>query len=167
MSWIKTAFVVAALGGTVLPPGMAQAQAQAQVPGQMQGSPFIGRWHLNLGQSTRPPGETLPADLSTDIIRLDAMHVRWSTMTTDAKGQKGMQTFDTPGNGEFYSLDGDTMVSHQLSPTRLQSTFKDADGQTDVLTCTLSANVRTMRCNGVVTHQDGSVATYVDVFDRV
>lgn len=157
MSWIKTGFIVAALGGAVLPLGAAQAQS----------SPFIGRWHLNIGQSTRPQGESPPADLSTDIARLDDMHVHWSTTTTDAKGQKSVETFDTPGNGEFYSLDGDTMVSHQLSLTRVQSTFKDANGQTDVLTCTLSNDARKMSCSGVITHQDGSVANYVDVFDRV
>ena len=156
MSWSRTGFVVAALGGMALPLGAAQAQS----------SPFVGHWHLNIGQSSRPQGETPPTDLSTDIARVDSMHVHWSTTTTDAKGQKDVETFDTPGNGEFYSLDGYTMVSHRLSPTTLQSTYRDANGQTDVLTCTLGDSARKMTCNGVVTHQDGSVANYTDVFDR-
>ncbi len=149
------------LSGTVavLAPGIAAAQGQA--------SPFSGTWHLNAAVSKPAPGETLPSDLTTDIGRVDSAHVHWSTTATSPKGEKIVHTFDNPGNGEFYSLDGTTMVSHTVSPTRLQSTFRDNHGQSDVLTCTLSGNARQMTCGGVITHQDGSVAPYTDVFDRI
>ena len=157
MSWIRTGLVLAALGGVALSPGAARAQV----------SPFVGTWHLDAAHSTRPAGETPPAELSTDITRVDPMHVHWSTTTTDAHGQKDVETFDTPGNGEFYSLDGSTMVAQRLAPDSLQSTYRDADGQTDAVTCTLSDDARSMTCAGVITHQDGSVARYTDVFNRV
>ena len=139
--------------------GVAHAQGQA--------SGFVGRWQLNVAQSKPAPGETPPANLTTQIDRMDAAHVRWTTTTTDRAGQKDVETFDNPGNGEFYSLNGYTMVSHKLAGSIVQSTFRDDSGQTDVLSCTLANNGRQMVCNGVVTHGDGSTVSYNDVFDRV
>ena len=136
-------------------------------PVHAQASPFVGLWHLDVAQSKPAPGETAPADLTTRIDRVDTQHVRWTTTTTDGRGQKDVETFDNPGNGEFYSLNGYTMVSHRVSAGALQSTYRDDRGQTDTLTCMLSADARQMTCNGVVTHQDGSVVRYTDVFDRM
>jgi hypothetical protein len=158
MVWMRVGVVVMALSAAVvLQSGPARAQA----------SPFIGQWHLNTSLSKAAPGETPPSDLVTQIDRMDTAHVHWTTTSTDGQGQKDVETFDTPGNGEFYSLDGSTMVSHKLSPSTVQSTYRDASGQTDVLTCTLSGNARQMTCNGVITHQDNSVVHYTDVFDRM
>ena len=122
---------------------------------------------LNMAQSKPAPSETAPAKLMTQIDRMDIAHVHWTTTTTDAQGQKDIETFDNPGNGEFYSLNGYTMVSHKLSPSMVQSTYREDSGQTDVLSCTLVNNARQMTCNGVITHQDGSTVRYTDVFDRV
>ncbi len=156
---MRVGYVVVALSGAVaiLAPGLARAQS----------SPFIGQWHLNTSLSKAAPGETPPSDLTTQIDRMDTAHVHWTTTSTDGQGQKDVETFDVPGNGEFYSLDGSTMVAQKLGASTVQSTFRDASGQTDVLTCTLSGNARQMTCNGVITHQDGSVVRYTDVFDRM
>ena len=137
--------------------------ARAQTPA----SGFVGRWQLNLAQSKSVSGEVPPGNLLTQIDRADAEHVHWSTTTTDAQGQKDVETFDNPGNGQFYSLDGYTMVSHTLSPSSLVSTFKGSGGQTDVLTCTLSGAGKRMTCIGVITNTDKSIAQYTDVVDRV
>ncbi len=138
-----------------------RASAQASPP-----SAFVGTWQLNVSQSRQAPGETPPASLVTRIDRADPLHVRWSTTITDAQGQKDMQTFDTPANGEFYSMNGTTLVAHRIGPSTLQSTFKEGDGQTDQVTCTLSANANQMTCIGQITNPDGSTAQYTDVFDR-
>ena len=159
MSWIRVGCAVAALYGVaVLPAPAARAQGTP--------SPFIGSWRLNAAQSKPAPGEAPPADLMTNITRMDNAHVQWTTTSTDAQGQKDTETFDNPGNGEFYSLNGYTMVSHHISPSSVQSTFRDASGQTDVLSCSLAAGARQMTCSGVITHADGSVVRYTDVFDR-
>jgi hypothetical protein len=149
------ASVVAA--AALLPPNLAQAQESA----------FAGRWHLNKSLSTLPPGEAVPADLVTDIQRADSQHMRWSITIVDEKGQTHAETFDTPANGEFYSINADTSVAFRLAGSGLQATFKDSDGQTDTLTCTLSGDRRRMTCNGTLTQQNGTVRRYVDVFDRV
>jgi hypothetical protein len=39
-------------------------------------------------------------------------------------------------------------------------------GQTDTLTCNLSANHRKMACNGMIDNGDGRTTSYVDVYDR-
>ena len=150
--------VTALAAASALLPGQARAQADA--------GGFVGRWQLDVAQSRPAPGEAAPAGLTTQIERMDAAHVRWTTTTTNAQGQKDVETFDNPGNGEFYSLNGYTMVAHRLSPDSVQSIFRDDDGQTDTLTCTLGGNGRRMTCNGAIAHQDGSAARYTDVFDR-
>ncbi len=158
MTWMRVGCVVLAAAGLV---PLQAVQAQSQTSG------FVGKWQLNLGQSKPAPGETAPASLMTQIDRMDAAHVHWTTTTTNAQGQKDVETFDNPGNGEFYSLNGYTMVNHKLSPSMVQSTFRDDSGESDVLSCTLANNARQMTCNGLVTHPDGSTSRYTDVFDRV
>ena len=157
---MRLGYLVAAALSTALAflPGPVRAQGEA--------SGFIGRWQLNVAQSRPAPGEAAPAGLLTQIERMDAAHVRWTTTSTDAQGQKDVETFDNPGNGEFYSLNGYTMVAHRLGPDSVQSTFRDDGGQTDTLTCTLGGNGRLMTCDGVVTRQDGPAVRYTDVFDR-
>ena len=98
---------------------------------------------------------------------MDPAHVHWSTTTVNVKGKKDVQVFDNPGNGEFYSLNSHVMVSHTLGAGSLKSVYRDNAGQSDVLTCTLSAEGQRMTCNGLVTHRDGSVVRYTDVFDRL
>ncbi len=147
--------------------GLAVAAAAAAQPAAGQGqSPFAGHWHWNKTQSVLPPGESPVNDLITDIDRVDSAHVRWSMTTIDAKGRKGVESFDTPANGEFYPISADTMAAFILTPSSIQGTFKDSTGQVDVLTCTLSGGGAKMTCNGAMTLQDGTVAHYTDVFDR-
>ncbi len=150
---------MAALSGGACLPLPASAQGQA--------SPFVGTWHLNAALSKAAPGETLPGDLTTEISRVDPAHVRWSTISVNAKGEKDVRVFDNPGNGEFYSFSPYVMVSHRIGPDSLQSVYRDNAGQSDALTCTLSAAGRQMTCAGLVTHRDGSVVRYTDVFERV
>lgn len=160
MNWIPFRVLAVALytGAAAFPAHTASAQSPA--------SPFLGTWQLNAQQSRPAPGEVASASLVTTIDRVDPLHVRWSTTVTDVQGHKDVETFDTPGNGEFYTLNGTTMVSHRISLATLQSTFKDVGGQTDEVNCTLSANARQMTCAGVITHEDGTTLQYSDVFDR-
>ena len=161
MNFTRVSCLLLAMCGA---PGLLVSHAaRAQAPAQG----FVGRWQLNMAQSKFAPGEVPPGSLLTQIDRADAEHVHWSTTTTNAQGKKDVETFDNPGNGQFYSLDGYTMVSHTLSPSSLVSTFRDSSGQTDVLTCTLSAAGAQMTCAGVITHPDKSVVRYVDLFDRI
>ena len=162
MNSMRMGYLVAASISTVaaFPVNHTQAQTQGEASG------FIGKWQLSMAQSRPAPGETLPTSIVTQIERMDTAHVRWSTTTINAQGQKDVETFDNPGNGEFYSLNGYTMVAHRLSTTAVQSIFRDDTGQTDVLTCTLARNGRQMTCLGVVTHSDTSKVQYTDVFDR-
>ena len=43
-----------------------------------ESSPFVGRWHWNREQSTLPPGEPAPADLTNEISRAGSDHLTWS-----------------------------------------------------------------------------------------
>lgn len=129
-------------------------------------NPFVGRWHWDRAQSKLPAGEALPADMVADFSRVDAKHVRWRITVTDAQGQQSVESFDTPANGEFYPVNADTMVALRLGRSTLQATFKGPQGQTDALTCTVSADRQTMTCNGRMTRADGQTQSYVDVYER-
>jgi hypothetical protein len=54
-----------------------------------------------------------------------------------------------------------------VNASLLQSTFKGPNGQTDTLTCALSADRRKMTCRGAVSDGNGRITAYVDVFDRM
>lgn len=140
----------------------------ASLPGRAQApaSPFLGTWHLNVAQSKAAPGETPPKDLTARIERVDPAHLRWTTISVGPDGKQDVQTHDNPANGEYYSLNGYVMVAHRIGADSLESTYRDSSGQTDVLRCTLAGDIRLMTCNGLVTHQDGSIVRYTDVFDR-
>ena len=129
-------------------------------------SPFVGKWRLNKAQSKLPPGEMMPGDMVADFSRVDSAHVRWSVTVTDAQGRPMVQSFDTPANGEFYPVSGDTTAAFNLTESALQATFKGPAGETDAMTCVVSTDHRKMTCNGVLTGGNGKSATYVDVYDR-
>ena len=130
-------------------------------------SSFVGRWHWNRAQSTPPPGEPVPKDLTLEISRVDSTHVKWSLTVLAAQNQTSVETFDTVANGEFYPISSDTTAAFTLTGNTLQATFKGPTGQTDSLTCTLAANQRKMTCKGVLSGGDGRTATYVDVYERM
>ena len=130
-------------------------------------SGFVGRWHLNRAQSILPPGEPVPSDVIAEILRADSTHVRWSLTVIAAQGQNSVETFDAVANGEFYPINSDTTAAFRLNGNLLQSTFKGPSGQTDTLTCTLSADQRKMTCRGALSDGDGRTTNYVDVYDRM
>jgi hypothetical protein len=130
-------------------------------------SGFVGRWHLNRAQSILPPGEPAPSDVIAEILRADNTHVRWSLTVIAAPGQNSVETFDAVANGEFYPINSDTTAAFRLNGNRLQSTFKGPSGQTDTLTCTLSADQRKMTCSGALSDGNGQTTNYVDVYDRM
>lgn len=130
------------------------------------GSPFAGRWHWNRALSKLPPSESVPGDTTLDISRVDSAHVRWSITITNAQGRAAAESFDTPANGEFYPISSDTTASFRLTGTTLEATFKGPSGESDALSCALSADRKTMTCNGALTGEDGKTETYVDVYDR-
>ena len=122
-------------------------------------APFVGHWHWNRAESKLPAGEPVPADLTADFTRVDNTHVKWRITVTSAQGQKSVESFDTPANGEFYPINSDTTASFHVNGGTLQAIFKGAAGQSDTLTCTLSADQRKMTCNGALTGTDGKTET--------
>jgi hypothetical protein len=136
-------------------------------PAWADGSAFVGRWHLNRTQSTLPPGEPVPSDVTAEISRVDSTHVQWSLTVLASQGQTSVETFDAVANGEFYPINSDTTAAFSLIGNTLQATFKGPTGQTDTMTCTLVADQKKMTCNGVLSSGDGRTTTYVDVYDRM
>ena len=151
-------YIVLVLVGTVTCLPSARAWAEA--------SPFVGRWHYNKALSTLRPGEASASNLVAEISRVDSTHLRWSVTTRDSQGKDDVESFDIPANGEFYPISEDAAASFRVSGTTLQAMFKDQNGQSDAMTCTLSSNQAKMTCNGLITQVDGKTAKYVDVFDR-
>jgi hypothetical protein len=128
---------------------------------------FVGRWHWNRAQSTPPPGEPVPNDVTAEISRADGAHVKWSLTVLASQGQPNVETFDVVANGEFYPISGDTTAAFRLTGNTFQATFKGPTGQTDDLTCTLAADQKKMTCKGVLSDGASHVTNYVDVFDRM
>ena len=143
--------------GIVLATGSAWADSSA----------FVGRWHLNQAQSVLPPGEPVPKDVIAEISRADSTHVKWSLTVVAAQGQTSVETFDAVANGEFYPINSDTTAAFSLNGSLLKATFKGPSGQTDTLTCTLSADQREMTCRGALSDGDGRTTNYIDVYDRM
>jgi hypothetical protein len=130
-------------------------------------SPFVGRWHLNSAESILPSGEPAPKDLIAAISQADSTRVRWSLTVVSAQGQRNVETFDVVANGEFYPLNSDTTAAFTVNGSLLQSTFKGPNGETDTLSCALSADQKKMTCRGALSDGNGRTTTYVDVFDRM
>jgi len=132
-----------------------------------ENSPFVGRWHLNRVESVLPPGEPVRKDLIADFSQAGSARVRWSLTVVAAQDQSNVETFDAVANGEFYPINSDTTAAFTVNDSLLQSTFRGPNGQTDTLTCGLSADQRKMTCRGALSDRNGRTATYVDVFDRM
>ena len=130
-------------------------------------SSLLGRWHWNRAQSTMPPGEPVPNDLTVEISRVDSTHVKWSLTVLVAQGRKNVEAFDTPANGEFYPVSSDTTAAFRLGDGSLQATFKGSSGGTDTLTCTVAADRKKMTCKGMLIDGEGRATNYVDVYDRM
>ena len=130
-------------------------------------SAFVGRWHWNRAQSNPPAGEPVPNDVIAEISRADTTHVRWSLTVVAAQGQTSVETFDAVANGEFHPINSDTTAAFSLNGNLLQSTFKGPSGETDTLTCTLSADQKKMTCRGALSDEDSRTTNYVDVYDRM
>jgi hypothetical protein len=141
--------------------------ALAASPAWADTSPFVGRWHWNQAQSTLPPGEPVPSDVTAVISRADSTHLKWSLTVLAPPAQPNVETFDAPANGEFYPVSSDTSAAFRLIGSALQATFKGPKGQTDVMTCTLAADQKTMSCSGALDDGEGHSANYVDVYDRM
>ena len=132
-----------------------------------ESSSLLGRWHWNGAQSTMPPGEPVPTDLTVEISRVDSTHVKWSLNVLAAQGRKNVEAFDTPANGEFYPVSSDTTAAFRLGEGSLQATFKGSSGETDTLTCTVAADRKKMTCKGTLIDGEGRATNYVDVYDRM
>ena len=128
-------------------------------------SPFVGRWHWNPAQSTLPPGATTPKDVVTEIVQADAGAVSWSVTIVMPDDQRHVMTFKAGPSPE--RLGGDTTVTVRLSDDTLQTTFNGDGGQSDTLTCTVSANHNQMTCKGVLSDSRNHSVSYVDVYDRM
>ena len=153
------------LRGTTVIVGLCAALTAGSAWGES--SPFVGRWHWNRAQSTLPPGEPGPTDLTNEISRADGTFVTWSVTIVTPDGQPHAVTFDAAANGESYRISSDTTASARLTRDTLQATFKGATGQSDAQTCTVSRDQRQMTCRGVLTDQNGHTVNYVDVYDRM
>src|SRR5260370_20697992 len=111
---------------------------------------FVGRWHWNRTQPTRPAGEPVLNDVTAEISRVDSTHVQWSLTVLASQGQTSVETFDAVANGEFYSINSDTTAAFSLIGNTLQATFKGPTGQTDTMTCTLVAAQKKMTYKGAL-----------------
>jgi hypothetical protein len=132
-----------------------------------ESSPFVGRWHWNRVQSTLPPGEPAPNDLTSEISRADGNRLTRSATIVTLDGQPEVVTFDAPADGRAYPVGSDTTASLRVTGDTLQATFTEPDGQSDAQTCTVAADQKQMTCRGVLTEGDGQTVTYVDVYDRM
>ena len=132
-----------------------------------EGSPFVGRWHLNKTQSTLPPGEAAPNDFIHEISRADDSRVQWAITVIAADGRSYVETFDATASGAAHPLGNGTTVSFTLSGSTLRAAFKGPAGQSDVQTCTLSSDEKQMTCHGLLTGAKGPIVRYVDVYDRM
>ena len=130
-------------------------------------SSLVGRWHWNRAQSTMPPGEPVPTDLTVDITRVDSTHVKWTLTVLAEQGRKNVEAFDTPANGEFYPVSSDTTAAFHLGESSLQATFKGPSGETDSLTCTVATDRKQMTCKGTLVDGQGRTTSYADVYDRM
>ena len=130
-------------------------------------SPFVGKWHWNRAESVLPPGEPVPNDVTAEISRADAMHLKWSLTILADQGQQNIETYDAPANGEFYPVSSDTTAAFRLTGNTIQATFKGSSGETDTLTCTLATDQKKMTCPGTLADGKGHTTNYVDVFDRM
>jgi hypothetical protein len=129
---------------------------------------FVGRWHWDRAQSTVPPGEPAPDDVTIEISRADRSHLSWSlTVLTSRDSGPHVETFDAPADGEFRPINSDTTASFRLTGGTLQATFKGPTGQLDAMTCTLSTNNKMMTCNGATSRGAGQTTRYVDVYDKM
>jgi hypothetical protein len=141
--------------------------ALAVGPALADSTSFVGRWHWNRAQSSPPAGEPVPNDVVAEISRADSMHVTWSLTVLATQGQTSVETFDAVANGEFYPINSDTTAAFGLNGNLLKATFKGPSGQTDILTCSLSADQKKMTCKGALRDGDGRMTNYVDVYDRM
>jgi len=136
-------------------------------PAWAESSPFVGRWHWNRTQSTLPAGEPAPKDVMAEISRMDRTHVKWTLVVLSGQGQSSVESFDAVADGEFYPVTTNTTAAFRVMGSALQATFKGPIGETDTLTCTLSADRNKMTCKGVLSDGEGRTATYVDIYDRM
>ena len=130
-----------------------------------QDSALVGRWHWNQAKSTLPPGATAPKDVVSEISRADGGAVSWSVTIVTPDNQRHVMTFKAGADPERVA--SDTTASARLSGDTLQTTFNGDAGQSDVLTCSVSANHDQMTCKGVLSDGRGHSVYYVDVYDRV
>jgi hypothetical protein len=147
--------------------GMGLCVALAASTAWADSSPFVGRWHWNRAQSTMPPGEPVPSDVTAEISRADTAHLKWSLTVVDSQNQQNVETFDAPANGEFYPINSDTTAAFRLAGSTLQGTFKGPAGEMDDLTCTVGSDQKTMTCKGVLSDGQGHTTNYADVYDRM
>lgn len=144
----------------------AGAAACAATPAQE--TAFVGRWHWDRAQSAAPPGEPVPNDVTIDILRADPGHLTWSVTVLPTPGSgPQVETYDAPADGTFRPINSDTLAASRVTGSLLQVTFKGPSGQSDTLTCTLSASDKQMSCSGAISDGDGRTARYVDVYHRM
>ena len=141
--------------------------ALAAGPAWADTSAFVGRWHWNPTQSVMPPGEPMPNDLTTELARADSSRLTGSATIITPQGRRYVEAFDVAADGEFHPISSDTTVAFRLSGDALQATFKGPTGQSDAVTCTLSADQKVMTCKGLLNEGNGRTANYVDVYDRI
>jgi hypothetical protein len=128
---------------------------------------FEGRWRWNPAQSITPPGEPLPNDLTAEFSRADTSRLTWTVTIVTPQGRRHAETFDVVPDGELRPISPDATAAFRLTGNVLQATFNGPIGETDAVTCTLSADQKVMTCEGVLNGENGGAVNYVDVYDRV
>jgi hypothetical protein len=154
---IAAALALAALG-------VGAAQAADTAP------PLVGRWHWNAAQSTpSAPGEPVPRDVLLVIESAEAAHMRWTLTLTDVGGTPHTKSFNGSGDAKRIAVQGaapGTTAAFTVTPLSFDADYKSPDGGSDRSSCALSADRRTLTCNGTETDGQGHPTPYVDVYDR-
>lgn len=148
--------------------GMLGLAALTALPALAQGSGFVGHWIWNRTASHAIPGEPQPKSIELDITNADTAKVSWKINVTDPQGGTHPDSFEGLADNLPHPLDqagGDT-VTVSLAGGALKVVYAGPAGQNESRTCTLSADQRTMTCNGTLSDGHGHNASYMDVYQR-
>jgi hypothetical protein len=140
------------------------------VAGESRARPasLVGEWRLDPHESEMAGGEEAPAELVMAITEDDARGFRWTVTVKTADGQTGATRFDGAIDGRPYPVPGRPGATSAFSwtPDGALKQVSESPGGIAVETCSFSADMRVMTCEGRQTDLSGRAQGYVAVFDR-
>ncbi|HYM04013.1 MAG TPA: hypothetical protein VET85_13760 [Stellaceae bacterium] len=130
---------------------------------------FVGKWHWSQKESSSVPGEPPPRDVLLTITSADAKRAQWSLAVVDDKGEKHTESFTGAADGKPTPVAGGAngmTAEVKMIGAALDITYKVADGSSDHVSCSVSADNNKMTCRGTESDGKGHSANYVDVYNR-